>query len=114
MASAPAQSGLSALFSLSDAAATAAPMPVVPDADDSNEITPLLNGNTLARSLKDSKANVLKHRRLSSTGQTRRRMSDARDAVSRPKYVSHLVLHSFQTSHTSCFCILISTLPIRY
>ncbi|THH03172.1 hypothetical protein EW145_g6472 [Phellinidium pouzarii] len=44
------------------------------------------------KTLKDSKdlasgrngSHALKHRRLSSTGQTKRRMSDARDAVSRP------------------------------
>lgn len=88
MASTPVQSGLTALFSLSDAAATAAPMPIVLDADGLSETALTTNGNSIARSLKDSKANVLKHRRLSSTGQTRRRMSDARNAVSRPNPAS--------------------------
>ncbi|KAI5117930.1 hypothetical protein M0805_009438 [Coniferiporia weirii] len=75
---ATAASGLSALFSLSNAAASVPPMPT--------------SVHESGKALKDSKdlasgkngSHVLKHRRLSSTGQTRRRMSDARDAVSRP------------------------------
>lgn len=71
-------SGLSALFSLSDAAARVPPIPVstaesVKVPKDSKDMSSGKNGSY-----------ALKHRRLSSTGQTRRRMNDARDAVSRP------------------------------
>ncbi|KAL5483570.1 hypothetical protein ACEPAI_8802 [Sanghuangporus weigelae] len=71
-------SGLSALFSLSDAAATVPPMPVSNSepTKTSKDLKDLASGK--------HGSHALKHRRLSSTGQTRRRMSDARDAVSRP------------------------------
>ena len=61
-------SGLSALFSLSQAAASAAPIPV----SDSKTSGDVSHGKH---------AHPLKHRRLSSTGQMRRRLSDARDAA---------------------------------
>ncbi|KAH8110885.1 hypothetical protein DFH11DRAFT_1880269 [Phellopilus nigrolimitatus] len=75
-------SGLSALFSLSNAAASVPPMPVS-----------VTESGKVSRDSKDLAAgkngsHVLKHRRLSSAGQTRRRASDARDAVSRPNPAS--------------------------
>lgn len=80
-------SGLSALFSLSHLAASASPIPV-PDAASSDQ-----GKDHLSKDAKDAPAgkngshtHAQKHRRLSSTGQMRRRLSDAKDAASRTRY----------------------------
>ena len=99
----PHQSGLSALFSLSDAAATAHPIPLSSSAASTpqnalsslpasaNDLAGSVGANgartkeaahkDLASGKNDAHAHALKHRRLSSTSQVRRRMSDAREAV---------------------------------
>ena len=78
----PPTSGLSALLSLFQAASSPQPIPIA------------RNGHSHSHSHKSSIGETglhpsLKSRRLSSTGQTRRRMSDARDAASRPAYVQN-------------------------
>ena len=84
-------SGLS-LLSLSAAAASAAPIPLSPPSGPTTEVTlgnyhggglagP--NGVHIAPSGVAS-GGMSKHRRLSSTGKAKRRLSDARDAASRP------------------------------
>ena len=82
MAPAP-PSGLSALFSLSQAAASSPPIPISIDQRASKDAV---------LSASSGKAAHMKHRRLSSTGQMRRRVSEARDAASRPSCVFLLTL----------------------
>lgn len=79
------------LLSLSIAAANAEPIEVPQDATFDNEDHPSwrvgsVEGASLLRNPSQGVAvyNGTKHRRLSSTGQARRRVSDARDAASRP------------------------------
>lgn len=79
------------LVSLSIAAANAEPIEVSQDATFDNDDyhtwrVGSVEGTPLLRSPAQGVAvhNGTKHRRLSSTGQVRRRLSDARDAASRP------------------------------
>ena len=86
---------VASLLSLSIAAAEAAPIPV-PQTPASTVPPPLSSGSytgpgSLAgggHSTTTSKVQrALKHRRLSSTGQSKRRLSDAREATSKPSCV---------------------------
>ncbi|KAI9441356.1 hypothetical protein H4582DRAFT_2110275 [Lactarius indigo] len=54
--------------------------------------------------------NGTKHRRLSSTGQARRRLSDARDAASRPSVVG---LHTATIALNSLASLSISSIPVH-
>lgn len=60
------------------------------------------SAGSVPRSISNGPAvqHALKSRRLSSTGQMKRRMSDARDAASRPSYVP-LVIYPFIRLHSS-------------
>ncbi|TDL19013.1 hypothetical protein BD410DRAFT_453196 [Rickenella mellea] len=82
-----AASGLAALFSLSQAAASAQPIPI----QNKNDASQMKASGGGAHS-------ATKHRRLSSIGQTRRRLSDARDAANRPAPAS---LHSAASAFAS-------------
>ena len=86
------QSGLSALFSLSNAAAEAPPIPVPAGAADKSAAR-----EREAKDLASGKngSHMVKHRRLSSTSQARRRMSDAREAAVRPRSVFRPLLVLF-------------------
>ncbi|KZT70605.1 hypothetical protein DAEQUDRAFT_810498 [Daedalea quercina L-15889] len=89
-------SGLDGLLSLSTAAAIAAPIPVQRDA--AQEVAPIVPSSYGSRGFSSTGPSSLgaggkthpphKHRRLSSTGQARRRLSDAREAASRPSPVT--------------------------
>ncbi|OBZ78495.1 hypothetical protein A0H81_02026 [Grifola frondosa] len=89
------EEGLS-LFSLSEVAASAQPILVVRDPSLERSFTPgsfngpssLTTGGGGSVGGGSKVHSALKHRRLSSTGQTRRRMSDAREATSRPSPVT--------------------------
>jgi hypothetical protein len=79
------------LLSLSAVAASAAPIPLSPPSGPTTEVTlGCHNGSGLAGANGQHIApsgvagGMSKHRRLSSTGKARRRLSDARDAASRP------------------------------
>lgn len=75
--SSPQPGGLSALFNLSQAAASAPPIPV------GHDTSKALKEKESKELLSGKQGHALKHRRLSSTGQKARRMSDAREAVTR-------------------------------
>jgi len=95
MSSVEHEGSVSSLLTLSIAAASAAPIPIQQSSNASAAVslTPSsLNG--VAGSASGSYAvtskvhNALKHRRMSSSGQVKRRMSDAREAASRPSAAS--------------------------
>lgn len=101
------------LHSLSIAAANAEPIEVPQDTTFDNddyhpwrvgsvEGTPLLRNPTQGVAVH----NGTKHRRLSSTGQARRRLSDARDAASRPSAVG---VHTATTTLSSLAALSISS-----
>ena len=94
------QPGLS-LLSLSIAAANATPIALAMHSDSFSPIHPstvnggaAVNGPQSATPQGTTPASGTKqHRRLASTGKARRRLSDARDAATRPSCVSFLLLH---------------------
>ncbi|OJT07748.1 hypothetical protein TRAPUB_1340 [Trametes pubescens] len=83
------------LFSLVEAATVARPIPTPRDSSVDSALSlgsyngpSSINAGTVGSYGSTSKAHAaMKHRRLSSTGQTRRRLSDAREATSRPSPV---------------------------
>ncbi|KAH9849407.1 hypothetical protein C2E23DRAFT_840085 [Lenzites betulinus] len=83
------------LFSLVEAATTARPIPTARGSSVDSAFSPgSFNGpSSLTAGISGSHSGIskahaaMKHRRLSSTGQTRRRLSDAREATSRPSPV---------------------------
>ncbi|KAF5367703.1 hypothetical protein D9758_009856 [Tetrapyrgos nigripes] len=94
------------LLSLSIAAASAAPIPLKDSNESSSSSSSSSSANALASSGPSSSlsndyspssngginGSLKHHRRLSSTGKTRRRLSDARDAASRPSPASAAAL----------------------
>ena len=123
---------LSALLSLSNAAAASPPIPLSTSlSSDTPSTQQQLQGKSTpipitspTMSKKDvmtqggnSKQGALKHRRLSSTGQARRRMSDARDAAAsvglRPGYV-HVPFSSFSFFHCRFLLRLCLSLPPNF
>ncbi len=84
--SAPPASGLSALFSLSQAAASAPLIPMHASGTD-QKVSKDMPHHSVSTSVSGKPTHAVKHRRLSSAGQMRRRMSDAREAANRPSYV---------------------------
>ncbi|KAI0691503.1 hypothetical protein BC835DRAFT_1360186 [Cytidiella melzeri] len=75
------------LLALSIAAASAVPIPIPQSSATANTIASM--GSASGSHMVTSKVhNALKHRRMSSSGQVKRRMSDAREAASRPSAAS--------------------------
>ena len=96
----------SSLLSLSVAAVNAVPLPEPSSPLGSVRVNGNLGTALVSLSLSTSVGSGTKqHRRLASTGKARRRLSDARDAASRPSYVliflstssvlAHLVVEFF-------------------
>lgn len=114
LSAAPSPGASLSLLSLSIAAANAEPIEVPPDATFDNEDyhPPWRGGGVEGASLLRNPTqgvavhNGTKHRRLSSTGQARRRLSDARDAASRPSAVG---LHAATTTLSSLASLSISS-----
>ncbi|KAH9950729.1 hypothetical protein B0H21DRAFT_706027 [Amylocystis lapponica] len=86
--SVPIRQGEQGLLSLSFAAASASPIPVVREPSQDSTFAPgsFKGSSSLTNGAKTHPLH--KHRRLSATGQARRRLSDAREAASRPSAVT--------------------------
>ncbi len=106
------------LFSLVEAASISRPMGAARESSVDSGFAPGsfkgassfgTNGNSVGGSSKVHTA--MKHRRLSSTGQARRRLSEAREATSRPSCVVHsmIILISLTLLFISCRPVMIQS-----
>ncbi|PIL27468.1 transcription factor [Ganoderma sinense ZZ0214-1] len=107
--------GVQGLFSLVEAASISRPMAATRESSVDSGFAPGsfkgagslgINGNSVGSSSKVHTA--MKHRRLSSTGQARRRLSDAREATSRP---SPVMLQSAAAALSSLATLSLSGSP---
>ncbi|KAI0090663.1 hypothetical protein BDY19DRAFT_936581 [Irpex rosettiformis] len=84
MNSAEIMDSAASLLSLSIAAANAVPIPV----SQNSAAAPISSSSVGSHAVTSKVHSALKHRRMSSSGQVKRRMSDAREAASRPSAAS--------------------------
>lgn len=106
-----------ALFSLVEAATVARPIPTPRDSSVDSALSlgsyngpSSINAGAVGSHGSTSKAHAaMKHRRLSSTGQTRRRLSDAREATSRPSCVICIPRMSYTTQYIAFRPVMLQT-----
>lgn len=101
-----ADAGIHSLLSLSIAAASAQPIPIDPDAPAPAPAPASYTGPASLRGGGGTPAgkphSALKHRRMSSSSQARRRLSDAREAASRPSCVPLTALLAVTDPDDAC------------